>query len=348
METPGLGALHSEPDYRDGIAAAGAMQAFASIQLLPTYDTDLTKLGEVMMQGQQPACVSYAWVMVMKLYWYIKTGKVVDFEPRFLHILSRGNLAVTDGRYPRTVAKVSVQYGCCTKATLNGDVTMSMADYCDPNAISAAAYAEAKQYALPGYMRVPLNQMTMRSAVQLYGAISALFQIGSEFWLPSWADKDIDPLRTPAQVVSGHELVIKGWNATFERLRNHWSATWANNGEANFDWTSWAPYIFEMWAPAEIPADTASFLKNLPAPSDFHYEWDINLSQGMFNDDVKFAQIALMILGFLPPLTPDDLGHYGPKTAVAVGKYQQANRISPSPSNIGPMTRGALNKQFAL
>lgn len=345
---PSLGALHSEPDYRDGIAAAAAIEAFSGIQLLPTYDTDLTKLGEVMMQGQQPACVSYAWAMVMKWYWFVKTGKVIDFEPRFLHILSRGTLGVDDGRVPRTVAKVSVQYGCCTKASLSGDVTMSSTDYCATSAISPEAYAEAKQYALPGYMRVPLSQTAMRGAVQLYGAISGLFQIGSEFWLPSWADKDIDPLRTPAQVVSGHELVIKGWGTSLERLRNHWSAGWADMGEANFDWSKWSPYIFELWAPAEIPADTTSFLKTLPAPSDFHYQWNTNMAQGTVSDDVRFAQIALMILGFLPPLTPDDLGHYGPKTAVAVSKYQQANRISPSPSNIGPLTRAALNAAFAL
>ncbi len=346
----GFGAIRSPSDYRDSIASASVTATLAAVTLQPTFDTDLTKLGPVMMQGHQPACVSFAWVMVMKLYWYAKTGKVIDFEPRFLH----ANTAYPggtpeDGRAPRDVAKASVTLGCCTTATLNGDVTMPLAQYTDKTQISAAAYAEALQYRLPGYISIPLQQPTVRAAIQLFGAASALFDIGSEFWLPSWADKDIDPLRTPATIVGGHELVLKGWvSDVLDHLRNHWSAAWANNGEANYGWAAWAPYIFEVWVPAEIPADTADFLKSLPSPSSFHYQWNSNLSYGMQNDDVKFAQIALMILGFLAPVDASDLGIYGPKTAAAVSKYQQAHKIAPAPNNIGPLTRTALNAQFAL
>lgn len=65
-------------------------------------------------------------------------------------------------------------------------------------------------------------------------------------------------------------------------------------------------------------------------------------------DDVREAQVALMILGYLLPLAPNEFGMYGPKTATAVANYQKGNRITPSPNNIGPQTRAALNAQFAV
>jgi hypothetical protein len=150
--------------------------------------------------------------------------------------------------------------------------------------------------------------------------------------------------------VGGHQTVTKGWSdAQFNILRNSWSAAWANQGEARYDFGAWTPYILEGWVIAEIPKDITDFLNDLPSPSDFHYSWNTNLKIGDNNDDVKALQIALMITGFLAPVGAGALGSYGPLTASAVGAYQKAHLIGPPPPNsVGPLTRGALNNQFSL
>lgn len=348
-EPKATGALFSPHDYRDGLAAAAAVAELATMQLPPAYQT---QLDAPLMQNQIPACVAHDAVDNLKVYWYRKTGKWINFSPRFLDIMAKrfdGIDRATGGTYPRLVFKIMAQYGCATDDVLPNDTTLPVLAYRDDSLVTAAVLANAAQYKTPGYISVPLDKQSTRAAIFLYGIISALLSIGSEFWLPSWADKDIDPLRTPATIVSGHQLGPKGWvSDTLNTLRNEWSAAWGNNGEANYDPVAWAPFVAEQWAIAEIPADVADFLKTLPAPAAFHHSWDANMAIGDFSDDVRFLQIALMITGFLAPLTADEFGHYGPKTAAAVGKYQIAHRIGPVPNSAGPQTRAALNTEFTL
>lgn len=350
MDNPPIstGGIASPHDYRDDIAAASAPTT-PPAQLPATLHTDL---GPVLMQAKEPACVSFSVVELMRLHIFKTTGKWVDLSPRFLDILVKrydGQDRATGGTYPRMVLKLAVQYGCATTATLPNDTTLPVLEYRDDSKLTEEVFADAAQHKIPGYLRVALNEAAVKDNLYQHGAISTLFDIGDELWTPDWADKDIDPLRPPAVIVSGHQMTDCGYDALDNTTRNHWSAAWANNGEAKYDPNAWTPFTLERWAVAEIPADVAQFLSQLPAPGDFHYQWSTNLTLGDFNDDVRFAQIALMILGFLGPLSPDELGHYGPKTAAAVGKYQQAQRINPpAPNSIGPKTRAALNAQFAV
>lgn len=345
----GTGGLFSPHDYRDAVATAAVAATLAGVTLPPTYQTPLDA---PLMQNQIPACVAHDAVDNAKVYWFRKNGTWVKLSARFLDIMAKrfdGQDRATGGTYPRLVFKILATYGCATEDVLPNDTTLPVLEYRNDALITPEVLANALQHKTPGYISVPLDKQSTRAAIFLYGIISSLFEIGSEFWLPSWADKDIDPLRTPAVIVSGHELGPKGWvSDTLNTLRNEWSSAWAKNGEANYDPAEWAPYVREQWAIAEIPPDVSDFLKTLPAPSAFHYGWTKNMVLGDFDDDVRFLQIALMILGFLAPLTPDELGHYGPKTATAVGRYQVANKIGPVPYSAGPLTRSVLNAQFAL
>lgn len=344
-----LGAVQSEPDYRDALASVSFGEAAPVLPV--SLDTDLNQLGPVMMQGTTPSCVSHAWAMLMKLWWFRQTGEVVDFSPRFLDILSaESDIPLDGGRRPRTVAKIAVQYGCCTTTTLPNNVNLSLTEYRSKSAISQEAIAEAAKYRIPGYVRVPADSQSIRQGILMYGALSGLFSVGDELWLPSWADADIDPLRTPQTIIDGHELVLKGWSdSTMNTVRNHWSAAWANKGEAKYDQQKWSPYISEAWAIAQIPQDVQEFLQSLPAQANFHYQWNRNLSLGEFSADVKFAQIALMIAGNLGPIPADQLGFFGPKTAVAVSAFQSAHKISPTAGySIGPKTRNVLNTMFSI
>lgn len=341
------GAIISKPDYRDFIASASIVPV-TSVQLPPTLNT---QLGPVMMQNQIPACVSHSIADVLKLWWFRKTGVWVDFSPRFLDILSaESDIPLDGGRRPRTVFKVGFNKGCCTTKTLPNDTTLSISQYRDINAITPAAYAEALQYKIPGFIRIALDFQSMRTAMYLYGAVSTLFSVGDSMYNPSWLPKDVDPLRVPNPVTSGHQMTPKGWSSpTLNLLRNEWSEAWGNKGETEYNPMDWAPYIYESWTPVEIPSDISTFLKALPSPDNFHYRWNTDMVYGQHNDDIKFAQIALMILGFLKPINPADLGFFGPKTSAAVLMFQQSKGIHPvAPNNIGPQTRTALNTQFSV
>ena len=348
MDTPlALGGIFSGIDYRDKIASIAAVPAEA-IALPASLNT---QLGPVLMQGKIPACVSHSVVDVLKLYWFKKTGQWIDFSPRFLDILSaEADIPLDGGRRPRTVFKVAFKQGCCTTKTLPNDVNLSIGEYRNINSISAEAYTEALQYKIPGYIQVALDFNSMRTNIYVYGALSTLFAVGDQMYLPSWSPKDTDPLRTPNPVTSGHQMTVKGWvDDQYNLLRNEWSESWGVKGEVRYDPKAWSPFVYEAWTPAEIPDDVATMLRSLPSASNFHYQWNKDLKLGDYNDDVKFVQIALMILGILQPIKPEDIGHYGPKTSAAVLAYQQSKRISPTaPNNIGPKTRAALNKQFAL
>jgi hypothetical protein len=349
-EIPATGAIISPPDYRDGYAASAVAEQIKKQIILPALYR--TPLSAPMMQALEPACVSHSIADLLKLYWFRKTGKMVDFSPRFLDILAKrydGQNRVTGGTNPRLVLKLAVQYGCATTATLPNDTSLPILEYRDDSKLAPDVFAEAAHYKIPGYISVPLDFVSSRQAIYLYGGISALFQIGSELWTPSWAGKDIDPLRVPKTIVSGHQMTPFGWeDDTYNDLQNEWSSAWANYGRAKYDPRAWSPYIIEQWAVAEIPPNVQDFLKVLPSPSAFHCKWEKDLALGDNDDGVKFAQIAYMILGFLSPVPADELGIFGPKTAAANAKYQQAHRILPSPNHIGPQTRAALNAEFAV
>lgn len=348
----GTGANLSPTDYRDKIAAAAVAAAPAPaprFTLPPGYSTDLAA---PMMQALQPACVSHSVIEVFKLFWFREHGVWVDFSPRFLDILCKrfdGQDRITGGTYPRLAFKLLATYGCATTATLLNDTSLPVSIYRQDSMLTDEVMADAAKHKSPGYVSVPVEFYATRQAIDLYGAISSLFLIGDEFWLPSWADSDIDPLRTPEKIVSGHQITPKGWTpGGFNILRNSWSEAWANKGESRYNFQDWVPFTAEQWRIAQIPADVADMLKDLPSPAAFHYQWNTTMLQGNHNNDVKFLQIALMILGYLVITDPAELGYFGPKTTAANYKFQVANGIPPAGDTAGPLTRGALNKRFAL
>lgn len=349
MDSRETGAYVSPPDYRDLIARAAAVTV-APIDMLPS--SMHTNVGPVLDQNKIPACVSHSAAQLMMRYWFAKTGKWIRFSPRFLDTLVKrfdGLDRGYDGTWPRMVLKLARDYGCATEDVLpNETANMQTLGYRNDSLLTPAVMANAAQYKIPGFISVGTDPVSTKNAIYLYGAVSSLFSIGNEFWLPSWSPKDIDPIRTPHTVESGHELTPCGWTENGLMIgRNEWSTDWDINGEFHYDAKAWEPFIHEQWAIAEIPQDVAAFLKQLPAAKDFHYAWTKNMTRGEKNEDIAMAQVAYMMLGHLKPISPDEFGYFGSKTTAANFAFQSSHGISPSPSNIGSLTRRALNYQFA-
>lgn len=363
-EIKATGAILSSPDYRDQIAAAGILASTiaeieAGIAALPEIFKTLLDKFKVLDQNKTPACVSHAWALCMMYWWYKKTGEIVEFSPRFLDILSSEDwIPIDGGRVPRTVCKISANIGCCTTAMLPNDTEtrpgesdLDVIKRYRGATITQAMRDEAAKYKIPGYVYIADDSaIDFRLGVKLYGLVSGLFRISDRFWVPSWSPADIMPLK-PATPTSGHQMVVYGWEGALNWLRNSWSSLWGYSGDGTYDPKLWLNNIYEGWAIADVTVDLKALLSSLPRPADFHYQWNTNLRRGDYNDDVKFAQIALMILGIMGNVAPEDLGHYGPKTSAAVAKYQAILKIplaDRNPDSIGPLTRGGLNKQFAL
>lgn len=359
---PGTGYLPSARDYRDEIVANAVAAAAPKIVLRDTLNTDLLPLGPVENQKQQLACVSNSVGLDIKRYYWRRNGTVPNLSYRFLDIMAKRfdglggpTTRNTTGTYGRTVLKIAAQYGCATTDTIPNDTDLSIADYRNDDLITPAVLADAAKHKIPGFIRVPNDFYAMRAAMQVHELISLGMFIGKEWWTApdgtfSMAAKDINPLRIPAPITGGHQVLGKGWkDKDLNILRNSWGEEFGNHGEAEYNALNYAPYTMEAWAIAEVPQNIKDFLSDLPAPADFHYLFTTNMRRGDQSEDVGFLQIAYMILGYLQPITPDEFGYFGPKTEAANLAFQVASKIAPlSSRSAGPLTRSALNKVFAL
>ncbi|MES2216669.1 MAG: peptidoglycan-binding domain-containing protein [Patescibacteria group bacterium] len=347
------GAIESPKDYRDEFVA-NAVAVTPAPESIASFYYNMNQFPHLM-QAKEPACVNHWLADAMKLHWFKKTGKVINFSPRFGDVLCKkyDGQPIDGGTYPRLALKLAAQFGMATEATVSNDTSLPLGQYRDQSILTPEAYAEAAQYKIPGYIQVPLNEKSMKDYIYSFGFVGTNRNIGSEWWTPSWNDKDIDPLKTPKNVVSGHMTGDFGWSGNLMRLRNEWSNAWANGGNADYDIVQWLPYIKEAWVIAEVPSDLKTFLSDLPSPSNFHYQWSTDMKQGTGpTDDIKMLQIAMMILGYMTPPPVDQLGYYGPRTAQAVLAYQEALEIPGAlelkGSISGPKTRDSLNKRFSL
>src|SRR3989338_4691506 len=76
-------------------------------------------------QRNIPAWVAHSVVVLMQQHWYGKTGKVINFSPRFLDIISwTSNLGLNDGRDGMLVMELACNIGCCTEDLLTNDTTL--------------------------------------------------------------------------------------------------------------------------------------------------------------------------------------------------------------------------------
>lgn len=315
------GAIYTE-DQRDyEYALAGAPETLPA-----SYKTD-TSMFPVLMQGKRPSCVSHAWVRLLQIYWYKKTGQVVNFSPRFLHAMTADGMPDSAGRNPRNVGNVLLTkngIGCCTTDLLPNDVSLNDHEYSHP-VITQAMLDEAKQYTIPAYSFVPIDQYAIRHAIYHKGAVALLFQVGKEWWTPSWLPKDINPLRPPQVVISGHEVTGEHWS-DLDGIQNSWSDQWNEKGFGEYDIANYKPL-------QAICIDDPTIDFNHAGR--FLFTKDLHL--GMTDPDVLQLQIRL---GFVPKY---QTGYFGPITKAAVIAYQKANNISPAEGYVGPITRAKLN-----
>ena len=280
----------------------------------------------VLMQGQRPSCVSHAWVRLLQLYWWKKTGRVIDFSPRFLHAYTAGGMADSDGRDPRVIGQVLTNIGCCTNALLPNDITLDDHAYSRVT-ITQAMLDEAKQYTIPAYSFVNPDQYSIRHAIFHKGAVGLMFQVGNEWYTPSWQPQDINPLRPPHPVTSQHEVAGEHWADALEGIENSWSERWNEGGYGEYNLSNYAPLQVIC-----IDDYTVDFN---PHTNPVQFKFTKDMWFGQTNPDVKQLQARL---GVIPTS-----GYFGNLTRQAVIRYQVSHHIVPAVGYAGILTRTSLN-----
>ncbi len=345
-----LGANPSPYDYRDAIDPTLARVTAPP----PTWETLYLPPVEDFYQKKIGICTSSLVSIVEWVNWK-KTGVYTKLSRRFLYSVGKnlidGN--TIEGSSLRTMLKVAYNYGICTDAIYPSDVgEMSHNEYCDLSKIPAAAWGDAKKYKIAGYVNVGTDEASLKAAIFKYGLVYAMKTVGAEWWTSpqgevTWKGILLNPLRKPAEIVSGHAMVYYGYDETSIKLLNDWSSAWSFNDTAYFHPNEY-PTI-EAWA-----LTTEMIPNDLPAAEDFHHTFKITMQRGDHGEEVRNLQIALMISGDLEFVQPDDRSFFGSLTQAAVLRFQLRRGIPLSYTEryiyagryAGAKTLAALNQDF--
>jgi hypothetical protein len=107
----------------------------------------------------------------------------------------------------------------------------------------------AKDYKISAYAQVPVNRDMIANAIdESKAGILCRFEVGTEWWT-----QPVEPIRPPAQVISGHAVTECNYSGNSGRIANSWGKDWADGGTAYFLMNNYKPT--EAWIPyyAELP-----------------------------------------------------------------------------------------------
>lgn len=176
---------------------------------------------------------------------------------------------------------------------------------------------------LAAYASVPVDRTSIAKAIQDSKAgILMRFDVGSEWWVPSWKTVDINPLKAPVNPVSGHAIGAPLITGNDIELCNTWGIQWNKQGSGDTLFDSYKPT--EAW----IPYYTLDAF-----PTDLYF--GMTLNAGVVKLQTYLASIGLF--------SGTATGNYGVITTLAVKKFQANHGIIASGMRVGIQTRTLLN-----
>lgn len=355
-----LGGVPSPKDYRDIPAKA----VLAAEPLPDSYFVDIAQV-PIWNQRKIGACVGHAHAKYVQVLNKLETGAIDAVSPRYIYALAKANDGYSDeGTYPRVAAKMVKDHGAALESVVPNDTLLSHADYIY-NAVQSKVPGldtdASKKYAIKGYAFVNMqNEDEIKRAIMQGNGVSILLQLGKEWWsgtdgVASWQPDKILPLRPPAEIVSGHQVFLYGFDHDNGRTRFHiinsWSDQWGNGGKGYFFYDEYKTNLIEGITFVDLPNDWLDEVHQLPVKPAYTFWW--NLKYGMrLSKDVMELQNILKYEGFLPAYIPST-GNYLTMTAEAVLKFQKkyaidtdANLDALAGKQVGPKTRAKLNELY--
>ncbi len=243
MKKVGLGAHSSKLDVRDN---KDKELAFA-VALPDKYFADTTSLG-MRMQYSIGKCIGEGNAKKADQLFNIYSSD------DFMYLGAKsidGNL--TEGSSIRSALKFWQKNGICLHSTFNipVDYDMTYGEYIKYKP-SNEAVEEAKKYKIGRYFSVPVEASMIKASLIKYDLLVARMEVGDEWYTPDWLAKNILPLKKPKSPISGHCIVLSGFDTTLIEgktaiyLENSWSSRWADKGRGYFFLEDYKPT--EIWA----------------------------------------------------------------------------------------------------
>lgn len=281
----------------------------------PYPDTYSSLVPTIYNQGKYGTCGAHAGSMLANILFNATTS------PKFLWkiIKTIDNFGLNDGTDMGSIMKALQTVGVCDLNLLDNSLGGSIEQYSDPIEINATMRQNAslKRISTYAFTNNPTASQ-IKQVIYDHKAVILLVDCGTGWWIPSWVDKDVNPLHV-GNFVDHHFICCTKYDVAIFDGPNSWSYAWGKNGMYDFDMT-YIPHILEMGV----------------ASISNHYLFNNNMYFGMVNNaDVHALQIRLGIL----PAT----GNFGPKTLATVVQYQKDHNIFPAVGFVGSLTRASLN-----
>ena len=323
---PSFGAIVRQPNKLDYPLGAFTPETFPE-----KYFTEINWC-EVENQRKIPACGSHSGAFLKS----IQEGTQLSPSYLWKRIKQIDSWPIESGTDMLSIFKTLQKRGTCSAMYLENDTTVTPEQYTDASKLTMEMDADAQSskigaYAFQWNPSVPAQHLQffndIKAAIYKHKVVLCLLNVGSEWWTPSWLASDILPLRPPKSIISGHFVVLYGFDKDFIYFRNSWSDKWGANGNGYFG-LNYIPYVVEIGTAVD---DTLG-------------RFQTNLSYGSYGIDVWSLQRFLVKNGygnFVPT------GFFGFKSREAVINYQRAKGITPAIGNFYPITRGYVNKEYA-
>lgn len=218
-------------------------------------------------QGKRPSCGGHSGTWLNTLL-NSYSGTTTKCSPRYtwIEIKADDPYGTSDGTDMRYIFQALQSTGTASYEPLEDDVTLDDATYANPSAVTPAMEAEGATNVVSHYAFADnLTFQGLKELIYQNRGVIIMYKVGEEMWTApngtiSWAEKDTQPLRPPAKVVSQHFVVCHSYDENYIYFANSWGPTYGRNGHGYFG-EGYMPYVMEAGTAATVAAWVTDNLK---------------------------------------------------------------------------------------
>lgn len=231
------------------------------------YKADMTKI-PVLYQGKQPACVGHAAAAAKMLADFIDTGTVRAYSPRYLYAMCKAldGIPEVDGTFPIQVLKILQKYGVSTESYFKNDIALSREAYNSIAGLTPEAKENAEDGLISAYFEVTDKSFAnLKKEIFRNKFLLACINHGGEFYTtPSgqvtWDKNKLFPMKMISPIISGHEVLLTGYDPEFIYYRNSFGEKWGDEGDGWFG-ADYLPRLKEVHGFVDLPQSVIDELK---------------------------------------------------------------------------------------
>ncbi len=306
-----FGAVIRESELSDFELGAFTGEDGVPLTYMPSYGGITPSKGiAIEMQSHQPACGSHSASEVMDILKGEERDTIVRVSPEYAWklIKSFDGLPIEMGTDIVSLMKAMVKGLCDYDLMPNKAETETLAAYADFSTVTNDMQLNAVNNSLDSvyaFTNSPTMQQ-IKNAIFAHKAVVLCVSVGDEWWVPSWKESDILPLKTGRPNVSGHFVTAFAYDEQYVYFYNHWSGEWGRAGIGYFA-DNYLSHVMCIGTIVNLQK-AFSFTRRLKA--------------GASGTDVGVLQMILKKEGVFPTYQKVT-SYYGPITQEAVTKLQE-------------------------